>query len=149
MAHINKCIEDLLRKSMTVLQNFYFRLSEILLKCLGGKKPVEKHAAVWVPDNEANVCMHCKKTQFTMIVRRVSELKSFRCFSIASINHSISASLSKLRCCCMWSVFIKEIFTASTKFKTSSRLFRLLRFIESNQNGTGKMLIDILYTNHS
>lgn len=50
MAHINKCIEDLLRKS--------------------GKKPVEHHAAVWVPDNEANVCMHCKKTQFTMIIRR-------------------------------------------------------------------------------
>lgn len=52
MAHINKCIEDLLRKS--------------------GKKAVVNHAAVWVPDNEANVCMHCKKTQFTMIVRRVS-----------------------------------------------------------------------------
>jgi len=50
MAHINKCVEDLLRKS--------------------GKKPVENHAAVWVPDAEANVCMHCKKTQFTMIVRR-------------------------------------------------------------------------------
>ncbi|XP_026480683.1 pleckstrin homology domain-containing family F member 2-like isoform X2 [Ctenocephalides felis] len=50
MAHINKCIEDLLRKS--------------------GKKAVEQHAAVWVPDNEATVCMHCKKTQFTMIVRR-------------------------------------------------------------------------------
>lgn len=50
MAHINKCVEDLLRKS--------------------GKKPVEKHAAVWVPDAEATICMHCKKTQFTMIVRR-------------------------------------------------------------------------------
>lgn len=50
MAHINRCIEDLLRKS--------------------GKKPVSNHAAVWVPDNEANVCMHCKKTQFTMLVRR-------------------------------------------------------------------------------
>ncbi|XP_055386108.1 pleckstrin homology domain-containing family F member 2 [Condylostylus longicornis] len=50
MAHISKCIEDLLRKS--------------------GKKPVENHAAVWVPDNEATVCMHCKKTQFTMLNRR-------------------------------------------------------------------------------
>uniref|UniRef100_W8B9X0 Pleckstrin domain-containing family F member 2 n=1 Tax=Ceratitis capitata TaxID=7213 RepID=W8B9X0_CERCA len=50
MAHINKCVEDLLRKS--------------------GKKPVENHAAVWVPDAEATHCMHCKKTQFTMIVRR-------------------------------------------------------------------------------
>lgn len=50
MAHINKCIEDLLRKS--------------------GKKAVEEHAAVWVPDGEAPVCMHCKKTQFTLINRR-------------------------------------------------------------------------------
>lgn len=39
---------------------------------LGGKKPVETHAAVWVPDSEANICMHCKKTQFTMLIRRVS-----------------------------------------------------------------------------
>ncbi|XP_023720894.1 pleckstrin homology domain-containing family F member 2 isoform X3 [Cryptotermes secundus] len=50
MAHINKCIEDLLRKS--------------------GKKAVKVHAAVWVPDSEAAVCMHCKKTQFTVLNRR-------------------------------------------------------------------------------
>lgn len=50
MAHINKCVEDLLRKS--------------------GKKPVENHAAVWVPDAEASICMHCKKTQFTFVQRR-------------------------------------------------------------------------------
>lgn len=52
MAHINKCIEDLLRKS--------------------GKKPLEVHAAVWVPDEKADKCMHCKKSQFTLINRRVS-----------------------------------------------------------------------------
>ncbi|XP_060536077.1 pleckstrin homology domain-containing family F member 2 isoform X1 [Cylas formicarius] len=50
MAHINKCIDDLLRKS--------------------GKKAVAEHAAVWVPDVEAPVCMHCKRTQFTLINRR-------------------------------------------------------------------------------
>ncbi|XP_026320451.1 pleckstrin homology domain-containing family F member 2 isoform X1 [Hyposmocoma kahamanoa] len=50
MAHIEKCIEDLLRKS--------------------GKQPPSEHAAVWVPDNEASICMHCKKTQFTVINRR-------------------------------------------------------------------------------
>ncbi|TDG43594.1 hypothetical protein AWZ03_009990 [Drosophila navojoa] len=50
MAHINKCVEDLLRKS--------------------GKKPPGNHAAVWVPDAEASVCMHCKKTQFTFVQRR-------------------------------------------------------------------------------
>lgn len=50
MAHINKCIDDLLRKS--------------------GKKAVADHAAVWVPDGEANICMHCNKTQFTLLNRR-------------------------------------------------------------------------------
>ncbi|KAM3963206.1 pleckstrin homology and FYVE domain containing family member rush hour isoform 2-T2 [Aphomia sociella] len=50
MAHIEKCIEDLLRKS--------------------GKQPPSVHAAVWVPDNEASICMHCKKTQFTVLNRR-------------------------------------------------------------------------------
>lgn len=50
MAHINKCVNDLLRKS--------------------GKKAAETHAAVWIPDNETQVCMHCKKTQFTLINRR-------------------------------------------------------------------------------
>nr|CAG4650551.1 EOG090X0FI9 [Sida crystallina] len=50
MAHINKCVEDLLRKS--------------------GKKPLGEHAAVWVPDTEANICMHCNKSQFNVINRR-------------------------------------------------------------------------------
>lgn len=40
---------------------------------LGGKKAVEEHAAVWVPDGEASVCMHCTKTQFTLINRRVRQ----------------------------------------------------------------------------
>uniref|UniRef100_A0A0P4VSQ0 FYVE-type domain-containing protein n=1 Tax=Scylla olivacea TaxID=85551 RepID=A0A0P4VSQ0_SCYOL len=50
MAHINKCVSDLLRKS--------------------GKKAAETHAAVWVPDGDTNICMHCKKSQFTLINRR-------------------------------------------------------------------------------
>lgn len=39
---------------------------------LGGKKPVNSYAAVWVPDNEADRCMHCKRTQFSMLQRRVN-----------------------------------------------------------------------------
>lgn len=46
-----------------------FLHSPVLLT--GGKKPVENHAAVWVPDNEATICMHCNKTQFTVLNRRV------------------------------------------------------------------------------
>ncbi|KFM64093.1 Pleckstrin domain-containing family F member 2, partial [Stegodyphus mimosarum] len=50
MAHINKCVDDLLKKT--------------------GKKPSLEHAAVWIPDAEASVCMHCRKTQFTVLNRR-------------------------------------------------------------------------------
>jgi hypothetical protein len=76
MAHISKCIEDLLRKSTVS-----FFISILILKILnflGGKAPIDESstAAVWVPDNEASVCMCCKKTQFTMIIRRRKFLKS-------------------------------------------------------------------------
>ncbi|XP_066264794.1 pleckstrin homology domain-containing family F member 2-like isoform X3 [Branchiostoma lanceolatum] len=50
MAHINKCIQDLLAK--------------------GDKRPMQEHAAVWVPDSEANICQHCNRTKFTPIQRR-------------------------------------------------------------------------------
>ncbi len=50
MAHIEKCVSDLLSKS--------------------GKKAALEHAAVWVPDAEATTCMVCHKTQFTLVNRR-------------------------------------------------------------------------------
>lgn len=50
MAHINKCIQDLLAKT--------------------GKKGTTEHAAVWVPDSEASTCMHCMKSKFTALNRR-------------------------------------------------------------------------------
>jgi len=50
MAHIDKCIRDLLQKS--------------------GKTAASEHAAVWVPDSEANTCMVCRKSQFTIVNRR-------------------------------------------------------------------------------
>ncbi|CAI8054513.1 Pleckstrin homology domain-containing family F member 2, partial [Geodia barretti] len=50
MAHINKCIVDLLAKT--------------------NKMPATEHAAVWVPDGDASTCMHCLKTKFTPINRR-------------------------------------------------------------------------------
>ena len=51
MAHIEKCVKDLLVKS--------------------GKKAASEHAAVWVPDSEATCCMVCKKSQFNLVNRRV------------------------------------------------------------------------------
>lgn len=50
MAHIDKCIRDLLEKS--------------------GKKPAMNHAAVWVPDTEAPCCMLCKTVKFSVMERR-------------------------------------------------------------------------------
>lgn len=123
-----------------------------LFTFVGGKKPVEHHAAVWVPDNEANVCMHCKKTQFTMIIRRVcifvmsivicSYHFKFRLSCDKSISHVIFlfilASLPKLRCSRMWTMFIEEIFVTTTKFKTGARMPRLLWFVESIKEWTGE-----------
>ncbi|KAE8289340.1 Pleckstrin-like proteiny domain-containing family F member 2 [Larimichthys crocea] len=50
MNHIGKCVGDLLQKS--------------------GKAPTGEHAAVWVPDSEATVCMRCQKVKFTPVSRR-------------------------------------------------------------------------------
>ncbi|XP_029213819.2 pleckstrin homology domain-containing family F member 2-like isoform X1 [Acropora millepora] len=50
MAHINKCIQDLLAKT--------------------GKRGTTEHAAVWVPDSEASTCMNCLKSKFTALNRR-------------------------------------------------------------------------------
>lgn len=36
-----------------------------------GKEPMKEHAAVWIPDNEASTCMHCRKAKFTTLNRRV------------------------------------------------------------------------------
>jgi hypothetical protein len=50
MAHIDKCVKDLIDKS--------------------GKKAPSERAAVWVPDCEASVCMVCEKSQFSLVNRR-------------------------------------------------------------------------------
>ena len=62
MAHINKCIEVSQEE-----QEDIFTSQDLLRK--SGKKAVDEHAAVWVPDSEANICMHCKKVQFTLVNR--------------------------------------------------------------------------------
>jgi len=66
MAHIQRCVSDLLKKS--------------------GKKAVETHAAVWVPDSDAPTCQICR-TAFTLLNRRVSYfdirvLQEVICFSL-------------------------------------------------------------------
>ncbi|KAF7226745.1 pleckstrin homology domain-containing family F member 2 [Nothobranchius furzeri] len=50
MNHIGKCVRELLQKS--------------------GKSPTGEHAAVWVPDSEAPLCMCCHKVKFTPVSRR-------------------------------------------------------------------------------
>lgn len=51
MAHINKCIKDLVEKQ-------------------GKKRAAVEDSPVWVPDSEATYCMHCKKSEFTVFNRR-------------------------------------------------------------------------------
>ncbi|KAF1595903.1 UNVERIFIED_CONTAM: hypothetical protein FQV16_0000523, partial [Eudyptes robustus] len=49
MSHIVKCVSTVLKE---------------------GKEPAQDHAAVWVPDSEAEFCMVCHNTHFTVIQRR-------------------------------------------------------------------------------
>lgn len=51
MAHIKKCVDDLINKQ-------------------GKKRSEAEDSPVWVPDSEANICMHCKKSEFSLINRR-------------------------------------------------------------------------------
>ena len=71
--------------------------------CVGNKRPATEHAAVWVPDSEAQTCMHCLKVKFTPIQRRVSSVTTpflFPSFfslclsSLTSLSFSLSPSLS-------------------------------------------------------
>ncbi|CAG5119490.1 unnamed protein product, partial [Candidula unifasciata] len=50
MAHIRKCVNDLLARSIQ--------------QCTTNDSPV------WVPDSEAKTCMHCRKSEFTVVNRR-------------------------------------------------------------------------------
>lgn len=82
MAHINKCIEDLLKKS--------------------GKKPASSHAAVWIPDSEAPVCMHCKRASFNLLTRRhhCRKCGAVVCGSCSNRRFLLAAQSSKpLRVC--------------------------------------------------
>jgi hypothetical protein len=51
MSHINKCIQDLMTKH-------------------GRKSLAADPSPVWVPDSDAQVCMHCRKSEFSVINRR-------------------------------------------------------------------------------
>ncbi|KAI6223554.1 hypothetical protein M3Y99_01454100 [Aphelenchoides fujianensis] len=49
MSHIIRCVENLLRR---------------------GRQPATDHAAVWIPDGEAEKCMCCRNVTFTILNRR-------------------------------------------------------------------------------
>uniref|UniRef100_A0A1I7YSP1 Pleckstrin homology domain-containing family F member 2 n=1 Tax=Steinernema glaseri TaxID=37863 RepID=A0A1I7YSP1_9BILA len=50
MQHIDRCVQDLIKKE--------------------GKVAATEHAAVWVPDSEAENCMCCYSTRFSVLQRR-------------------------------------------------------------------------------
>ncbi len=76
MLHIGRCIQDLLKKS-------------------GKKQPLE-HAAVWVPDSSASVCMNCHKSQFNVLNRRVSYLHFITVLTIGGTYFNDSTNLRLL-----------------------------------------------------
>ncbi|XP_024083397.1 pleckstrin homology domain-containing family F member 2 [Cimex lectularius] len=115
MAHINKCIEDLLRKS--------------------GKKAAEEHAAVWVPDSEANVCMHCKRNQFTVLHRRHHCRKCgvVVCGPCSNKKFLLPSQSSKpLRVCL-------QCYDALSKAKTQNNKYNLSSKLESQERGAGSI----------
>uniref|UniRef100_A0A2P2I4E4 Pleckstrin homology domain-containing family F member 2-like n=1 Tax=Hirondellea gigas TaxID=1518452 RepID=A0A2P2I4E4_9CRUS len=82
MAHINKCVQDLLHKS--------------------GKTAADTHAAVWVPDDAAATCQHCQRVQFNVIQRRHHCRKCGRVVCGQCSNKKIllpHQSSKPLRCC--------------------------------------------------
>uniref|UniRef100_A0A0K8U8R9 Pleckstrin y domain-containing family F member 2 n=1 Tax=Bactrocera latifrons TaxID=174628 RepID=A0A0K8U8R9_BACLA len=128
MAHINKCVEDLLRKS--------------------GKKPVENHAAVWVPDAEATHCMNCKKTQFTMIVRRhhCRNCGAVVCGPCSSKKFLLPQQSSKAVrvCTACYERLSKAVKAESSKTNLTNAGANLTTpssaNIDGNGNGTGKLV---------
>lgn len=52
----------------------YVFIKETIVYFVEGKtQNTDNDSPVWVPDSEATLCMHCKKSQFTLINRRVSK----------------------------------------------------------------------------
>ncbi|CAG5119577.1 unnamed protein product [Candidula unifasciata] len=51
MAHIRKCVNDLLARR-------------------GISQSTSSDSPVWVPDSEAKTCMHCRKSEFTVVNRK-------------------------------------------------------------------------------
>lgn len=62
VSHINKCIGNVLRSEYLSAESAF----------LDGKTPASEYAAVWVPDSEAEHCMCCRTSHFTVLQRRVT-----------------------------------------------------------------------------
>ena len=60
----------------------------VCARLLGDKTPAKEHAAVWVPDSDAQFCMHCLKAKFTTMNRRV-------CTSVVCSYSKPQANISK------------------------------------------------------
>ena len=100
MAHIDRCIRDLLQKS--------------------GKTATGEYAAPWVPDVEASHCMVCQKSQFTVLNRRVRFF--FLHFFFREIKSYFLAPLSKMWSCGLWTMFNQKTPFASPIQKTFESL---------------------------
>ncbi|GIX73450.1 pleckstrin homology domain-containing family F member 2 [Caerostris darwini] len=117
MAHINKCVEDLLKKT--------------------GKKPSLEHAAVWIPDAEASICMHCRKTQFTVLNRRhhCRKCGAVVCNPCSSKKFLLPAQSSKpLRVC----LSCYDTLTKARANQDESTVSAKLNIPPSNQDSSGE-----------
>lgn len=117
ITHIQRCIN--VRTCAHVTQRS--RVQDLLKNT--GKTPAKEHAAVWVPDVETKLCMACKKTQFTLIIRKVSD----GCTRACPTCHT--APLSCVRQGRMQCVQHQSCHhTDTARDKTGARVYWLLRF---------------------
>ena len=87
--------------STSVSKNFWREVSpSIINHCLtsrlaAGRTPSLAAAAVWVPDDQTKICMYCKKTQFTVINRRVCLWYKLKPANLLDLNSTIAGDAEK------------------------------------------------------
>lgn len=58
---------------IVLLEVFFFCIDVYLYTMTEGiQQSTTNDSPVWVPDSDAKTCMHCRKSEFTVVNRRVS-----------------------------------------------------------------------------
>lgn len=149
MAHINKCIEDLLRKSecsryrapeplLLRTNSMYMRWFIFGRRKKAGRTPCSRMGA-------RQRSKYLYALQKDSIHNDYSKGKSSIIYNMLKIRNKqnspipvIAASLPELWSSRLWAMLIEEIFVTTTKLEASTRMPRLLWFIKPIEKWTGE-----------